>query len=543
LAVLPACSASEPGKTGSQTGRIEFAFRSRDAKTGEFKIRKEKIDPKKIGIMIVDMWASQGARYPDAVARLDYLAPVINQITAAARDRGTSVIHVTCGAYPNYTDTPMFRNVVALPGQTLPPANDYTIDDPSPADNSQVPPGIKLHAGHFSTDSISIHPDLALDPQYDLMTRAATGDWGYGGAGQQDLWNIIHQRGLTHLFYVGCHTNMCVIGRSFGIENILKTGADIKCVLLREPLEAYTVNGRDWENKEDPAWTPDTGNNYVLEQLEKHVLTAEFVPIVQGRDDSRYYCTVRDHQDLLCYWRMNGHTTATNPYWCILDHERVQSAWNGPSPEMQSVTLGVAGALMHDQDTAAQFDGSRAISVGPIYRDKLPPGSPLLCLSDESFSVEAWVRLDTVGSSPRWILTHDDGSHVDFLLGVTADAKFTFVTRDMKNRTISKTVVKKSDIDKNRWYHLVGVQDAASGDVCLYVNGVKESDVALKGAAVSTDSTLQIGSRGKTEVNPDGYLANCGFEIFTGAIDEVAIYQAALSGKTIQTHFRLGMSE
>ena len=543
LAVLPICSCVVQSKAVGKTEEIEFEFRSRNKQTGEVKITKEKVAPSQIGIVVVDMWASQAGKYPDAAARLDYLAPVINQITAAARDRGISVIHATCGAYHNFTQTPMYLNVVNLPTTTLPSANNYNLPNPSPATDNQVPPGIKLHSGHFGTDSIEMHPDLAVDYNYDLMTRADTGDWGYGCAGQQDLWNIIHDRKLTHLFYVGCHTNMCVIGRSFGIENILKTGSNINCVLVRESLEAYTVNGRDWKNNEDPAWTPDTGNNYVLDQLEKHVLTTEFLPIVKGRNDNRYYYEVRNNEDLLCYWRMNGNSTASNPYWCILDHERVQFAWNGQNSSNKNVYLGIAGAIAGDNDTAAKFDGQRAISIGPTYRDKLPPGSPLICLSDESFSVEAWVRLSSVGLTPKWILTHDDGGNVDFLLGVTTDAKFTFATRGMASKAVSKITVKQSDIDKKRWFHIVGVQDNTAGKVRLYVNGAKQSEVALKGSAVSTDSTLQIGSRGKTEVDRGGYLVNCGFEIFTGAIDEVAVYQTALDKKTVRAHYRLGIGK
>ena len=114
----------------------------------------------------------------------------------------------------------------------------------------------------------------------------------------------------------------------------------------------------------------------------------------------------------------------------------------------------------------------------------------------------------------------------------------------MASQATGSTVISQSDVDNEHWLHVVGVQDTTAGKVRLYVNGVLEAEVALAGSAVSTTSTLQIGSRGATTVTSStGYLTNSGFEIFTGAIDEVAVYQAPLHENTIKAHYLMGIGE
>ena len=34
----------------------------------------------------------------------------------------------------------------------------------------------------------------------------------------QEVYNILKQKGLKNLLYMGVHTNMCVLGRSFAIK-------------------------------------------------------------------------------------------------------------------------------------------------------------------------------------------------------------------------------------------------------------------------------------------------------------------------------------
>jgi hypothetical protein len=131
---------------------------------------------------------------------------------------------------------------------------------------------------------------------------------------------------------------------------------------------------------------------------------------------------------------------------------------------------------------------------------------------------------------------------VDFLLGVNSAGKFEFATRQNKaNVIVSAAAVTQADVDANRWFHLVAVQDVASGKVQLYVDGhLAAQQLGVNGTTTAVQSSLQIGSRGATGVLPNGMVSSSGSEFFNGVIDEVSIYNRPLSLADIQAHYRLG---
>jgi hypothetical protein len=79
----------------------------------------------------------------------------------------------------------------------------------------------------------------------------------------------------------------------------------------------------------------------------------------------------------------------------------------------------------------------------------------------------------------------------------------------------------------------VGVCDEPAGLVRLYINGVQNATATISGGIQMGTSPISIGSR-----QPDfhsTYTAN-----FVGSIDEVAIYNYALSAAQIQNHYIAG---
>lgn len=81
-------------------------------------------------------------------------------------------------------------------------------------------------------------------------------------------------------------------------------------------------------------------------------------------------------------------------------------------------------------------------------------------------------------------------------------------------------------------YHMVGTMDGVN--LKLYINGVEESSVpAGTGTVVSHSGSeeLAVGH---------GYLTGAKVDYLNGAIDEVAIYDYALTPTQIQNHYSLG---
>jgi len=88
-------------------------------------------------------------------------------------------------------------------------------------------------------------------------------------------------------------------------------------------------------------------------------------------------------------------------------------------------------------------------------------------------------------------------------------------------------------VSQNNWTHIAFTWNSPNGS--LYINGVKKSDCELNGSIASySDRALWIGKRGGAS-SADVY--------FNGIIDEVAIYNRALSASEIKNHYDKGMGE
>ena len=98
------------------------------------------------------------------------------------------------------------------------------------------------------------------------------------------------------------------------------------------------------------------------------------------------------------------------------------------------------------------------------------------------------------------------------------------------------------DVDKDNaiptagWYHIVGTYDKDLGgteEAKLYINGVKEGSVDYSKTIETNAFTVKIGALHKTTA--PGYQA-----LLNGSIDEVRIYDRALSGEEIELLYERG---
>ena len=47
-----------------------------------------------------------------------------------------------------------------------------------------------------------------------------------------EIWNLLEERGINNVILMGVHTNMCVLGRPFGLRQLAKNGKNV--VLMRD---------------------------------------------------------------------------------------------------------------------------------------------------------------------------------------------------------------------------------------------------------------------------------------------------------------------
>jgi nicotinamidase-related amidase/type 1 glutamine amidotransferase len=208
-------------------------------------------------IIICDMWDKHWC--PAASARVEEVAPRINRFVAACRERGVLVIHAPSDCMEFYADQPARKRaaatskVVKLPEGidawcTSIPAEEkgkYPIDQSDGGCDTDNPP--KSYKA-WSRQIAAIQIDDSRD---------------YISASGSEIWSILEERGIQNVMLCGVHTNMCVLGRPFGLRNMSRFGKNT--VLVRD-LTDTMYNPKAW-----PYVNHFRGTHLIVEHIEKYV--------------------------------------------------------------------------------------------------------------------------------------------------------------------------------------------------------------------------------------------------------------------------------
>jgi len=159
--------------------------------------------------------------------------------------------------------------------------------------------------------------------------------------------------------------------------------------------------------------------------------------------------------------------------------------------------------------------------------------------TDQSFTVSAWVRLgDGDASTPvpdlptgnRTAVGQSGQALSGFFLGYRVDTgvpRWAFSMRNTDSdsggwvNTLSQSAVTTADV--GRWFHLVGVYDAAAGQANLYVDGSLAGS-ASRPAKWHANGALTIGSAWWSPVGAPPRMV----DHWLGDIDEVRVYAGAV---------------
>ena len=250
--VLPVADASEM-LTLQTRSRIESPEDS-----GEHQVVYKTVewDPRQTAIIICDMWQRHWC--DGAVGRCNEMAPRVNEFIKAARDRGVLIVHAPSGGMKHYEDHPARRRARAVPkAANLPEGiaggcsrieaekkGTWPIDQSDGGCDCQPRcPGRPMDV--HQTDAITIRNEDAIS------------DSGV------ECWNLFGQRGVKNVILTSVHTNMCVIGRPFGLRNMVRFG---KNVLLVRDLTDTMYNPR-----KAPFVRHVRGTELIVEHIEKYV--------------------------------------------------------------------------------------------------------------------------------------------------------------------------------------------------------------------------------------------------------------------------------
>ncbi|MEU3310813.1 LamG-like jellyroll fold domain-containing protein [Nocardiopsis sp. NPDC006832] len=158
-------------------------------------------------------------------------------------------------------------------------------------------------------------------------------------------------------------------------------------------------------------------------------------------------------------------------------------------------------------DTAS---GERLSTQGPVV------------VTDEAFSVAAWVRLDEDPSRAYTAVAQDGERHSGFYLGYqhTQGGRWIFkqAPYDGDDTSISERVLSTEQAQTGVWTHLVGTYDPESRELALYVDGVKQG-THVQQSAWNAEGPFVIGG---------ALYRGTHHDFWPGGIDDVRVWDRVL---------------
>jgi nicotinamidase-related amidase/type 1 glutamine amidotransferase len=235
---------------------------------------KQQWDPNQSAIIICDMWNQHWCK--GATARVAELAPVMNQVVAAARAKGVFIIHAPSGTIDHYKEHP-----ARLTAQNAPAA-------------SGLPEGMKSWCQwKDETEKKAGYPIDHSDGGCDCQPRCKEGSpWTSqidaieikdqdaitdSGA---EVWNLLQARHIQNVILMGVHANMCVLGRPFGLRNLANAGKNV--VLMRDLTDTM------YNSRQPPRVNHFTGTDLIVEHIEKYVCPTITSTVFTGKPAFRF---------------------------------------------------------------------------------------------------------------------------------------------------------------------------------------------------------------------------------------------------------------
>ncbi|HSU53662.1 MAG TPA: LamG-like jellyroll fold domain-containing protein, partial [Candidatus Dormibacteraeota bacterium] len=252
---------------------------------------------------------------------------------------------------------------------------------------------------------------------------------------------------------------------------------------------------------------------------------------------------ITDHP--VSYWRL-GEADTGYPNNTVIAHDY----FGGLDGTYSNAVLAATGYNpLVDTDTAATF-GTQTFPPDNSYVDNIQ-GINFATPTNTSgaFSIETWVLNGQAGGqiSGAGIVTKGfGGGGEQFALDTGAPgARFRFFVRDSSGATLggnaNGTVGPTNEVgpfaisnpNGGNWHHVVGVVDEANSNIVLYVDGISNAAGAAYAPGrgiLPSPWPVTIGSR-QPNLNLD-YTNQ-----FIGTIDDVAIYNYALSPAQVLNHY------
>lgn len=264
---------------------------------GKFRLVEtvERWKPAETAVIVCDMWDLHHCK--NAVKRVGEMAPRMNALLKEARKRGSLIVHAPSSCMNFYKDHPARRRAQSAPeaGNVPEGINEwltwlderekkagYPIDhsdggeDDDPQEHAEWEEQLREMGKNPRAPWTRQVGLLEIDGEKDAITDNGT-----------ENWNLLEKHGIKNVILVGVHTNMCVLGRPFGLRQMAKNGKNV--VLMRDLTDTM------YNPEMAPRVSHFRGTDLVVEHIEKYVCPTVTSDQILGGAPYRFGSDPRKH--------------------------------------------------------------------------------------------------------------------------------------------------------------------------------------------------------------------------------------------------------
>lgn len=276
---------------------------------------QENWEPKKTALILCDVWDSHHCYR--AVMRVNELVPRLEQTVKSMRDRGVTIIHAPSDCMKSYEGHPARQRAQKIAKSDRLPEGirewcyripeeekgKYPIDqsnggeDDTPEEHVAWVQDLVRMGRNAKTPWLKQHEGLTIQSESDFVS-----DKG------EEIWSILEAKGIENVILAGVHTNMCVLGRPFGLRRMVQAGK--RTALIADLTDTM------YDPNCEPFVSHFTGTDLIIDHIERYVCSTFTSDQILGGKPFRFQADTRPTVAILMA-EDEYSTEKTLPPWSI----------------------------------------------------------------------------------------------------------------------------------------------------------------------------------------------------------------------------------
>lgn len=258
--MIPLTSNAQNDLSMTLRSRVRSRSKSEAGRAFQAREKQAKWKPNQTAIIICDMWDDHWCR--SAARRVVEMAGPMNEVVKTARDQGIFIIHAPSSVVAFYQNTPQRQLAMQAPYAKTPKplstserwGTAWCWPDP---DNEGALPIDDSDMGCDCPQKCTIREAWTRQiSTIEIGPKDAITDNG------QETYNLLQSRGIKNVILMGVHLNMCVLGRPFGIRQMVNQGKNV--VLMRDLTDTM------YDPRRHPQVSHFRGTELMVEHVEKY---------------------------------------------------------------------------------------------------------------------------------------------------------------------------------------------------------------------------------------------------------------------------------